>query len=125
MCQEGTSTPRLLGSRIAAQGRPDYAMGWKRVDKLLEHCERNPGWKGKRRVKDLPDDLVSALKRFDGSEGFVGHEYLRLWGMSEIRAFNRLYRVRELLPGVVLLGSNGGGTAFGFAKTTGRYVSVP
>ena len=50
-----------------------------------------------------------------------------LWSTSEIPELNEAYSVRDVLPNVVLVGSNGGGTGYGIEwdGTTCRYIAVP
>ena len=78
----------------------------------------------------LPDDYKAVLSESNGLEGFVAPEaYISLWSSADIRARNDGYGVAEFLPGVgvVLIGTDGGGTGYGFAWERGkvRYISVP
>jgi cell wall assembly regulator SMI1 len=74
----------------------------------------------------LPPDYREFLVECDGIEGFIDSEaYIELWAVDEIAALNKGYAVREFLPHTILLGTSGGGTAYGFMLTTGKYVSVP
>src|SRR3954471_8241616 len=70
----------------------------------------------------LPADYRAFLAFSDGYNGPVGEHYLVLWGTEELPANATGY---EILPADrgVLLGSNGGPTAYGYWD--GRYISVP
>jgi hypothetical protein len=61
-------------------------------------------------------------------EGFVAPEaYLLLWSISELPSLNEAYAVREFLPGVILIGTDGGDTGYGFRFSEGRveYLRTP
>lgn len=62
------------------------------------------------------------LKLSNGAEGMVGESYyLILWTVDELAEVNIGYGVDEFASGLLLFGSSGGGTAFGFDK---RYVDM-
>lgn len=75
----------------------------------------------------FPIDYREFLLQFGGGEGFVGNQYLIFWAADEIGPFNADYEVREYAPGLLLIGSNGGGEGFAFDLRSGRYniVVVP
>ncbi|MDI1432848.1 SMI1/KNR4 family protein [Polyangium sorediatum] len=76
----------------------------------------------------LPDDYKAVLRRSNGLEGFVApHAYLMLWSIDGIRSLNEAYSVAEFLPRVILIGTDGGDTGYGFAweEATACYISVP
>lgn len=62
----------------------------------------------------LPTDYVGFLRSHNGGEGFVGANYLILWTVQELAAFNREYEVEKYAPGILLFASSGGGTCYGF-----------
>ena len=67
----------------------------------------------------LPVDYVEFLKMGNGGEGFVGKEYLILWGIEELASMNQHYEIHKYVPRLLIFGSNGGGEAYGFdARTT-------
>jgi hypothetical protein len=77
---------------------------------------------------ELPSDYKQFLMKIDGGEGFIGDgSYLILWRASELHGFNVEYESASYCPNVLLIGSNGGGEAFGIDKERGelRYVQVP
>jgi hypothetical protein len=50
----------------------------------------------------------------DGGEGLIGRHYLSLWRADELAPLNRDYKVRERLPHVVAIGTDGGGVCYAF-----------
>jgi hypothetical protein len=100
-------------------------MNWPKIESLLSQCTKQPG------ASSVPDDIgigeyTEVLKRYNGIEGFVGPTgYLMLWSVEEIPNLNVGYHVEDSAPGLVLVGSNGGGDAFGIDKSTGKFGSVP
>jgi hypothetical protein len=77
---------------------------------------------------NLPRDYVDFLKTANGGEGFVGeHSYLILWKLEQILEFNVAYEVHEYAPGLVLIGSDGGGEAFAFDTNVSPWpvVQIP
>lgn len=55
------------------------------------------------------------MLKTNGGEGTIGEDsYLRLWKIEEIIESNKGYSVEEFAPGLIIIGSDGGGTAYGF-----------
>src|SRR5262245_8861751 len=78
--------------------------------------------------RTLPQDYIDFLKRNNGGEGYIGHEYVMLWKLEELDEFNRDYEVPEYLSDVLLFGSDGGGEALGFRVSQGpkwQVIKVP
>ncbi len=76
----------------------------------------------------LPVDCRQFMKGMDGGEGFIGEgSYLMLWSVRELAALNVDYETSLYCPGVVLIGSSGGGEAFGMDRFDGdmRFIRVP
>lgn len=75
----------------------------------------------------LPGDYIEWLRQTNGGEGFAGENYLILWRAEELEDFNREYEVGEYAPGLILIGSTGGGEAYAFdTRETGwPVVRVP
>ena len=76
----------------------------------------------------LPDDYKQFLCKMNGGEGFIGNgSYLMLWSASELAIFNIEYESAIYCPNVLLIGSNGGGEAFGIDRENAElhYVQVP
>lgn len=65
------------------------------------------------------------IKQTISGEGMVGeNSYLILWEKSEIEELNDGYETQEFLSNILLIGSDGGDTAYGIA-VNGRYIEVP
>lgn len=65
------------------------------------------------------------VKQTISGEGMVGdNSYLILWEKSEIEELNDEYESQEFLSNIILIGSNGGDTAYGI-DANGRYIEVP
>lgn len=71
----------------------------------------------------LPEDYRAFLAFSDGYNGEVNGHYLTLWSTTEWRDMATGYDMLPPGPDQVLIGSNGGPTAF--AVVGGRYVSLP
>jgi hypothetical protein len=62
-----------------------------------------------------PKDYLDCLRWSNGLEGYVGGRgYLRLWPAGDVRRLNAEYGVEELLPGLVLTGSDAAALGYGF-----------
>ena len=88
---------------------------------VLHDAERQLG-------RRLPDDYKAVLLESDGLEGFIGDDvFISLWSASDLASLNNAYAVSEFVPGVTLLGTDGGDTGYGFRKDGEHleYVAVP
>lgn len=102
---------------------------------LLGSCESKGGGSEEdvsasedRLGKKLPPDYRRFLLERNGAEGFIGRDqYVSLWPASDLADLNSAYAVSEFVPGLVLIGSDGGETGYGFIDIAGRprYVAVP
>lgn len=55
------------------------------------------------------------MLKTNGGEGTIGKEsYLRLWEIEELSESNEDYAISEFAPGLLIIGTDGGGTAFGY-----------
>ncbi len=72
----------------------------------------------------FPQAYRSFLLEANGGEGFVGQRYLMLWQVEQLAELNAQYRVSEFMPGMIVFGSSGGGTAFGFDTRNPRLSIV-
>lgn len=73
----------------------------------------------------FPKDYIEFLNIFNGGNGNIGgNAYLHLWAYEEIEELNHDYCVSEYLTDVILIGSDGGDTAFGI-NAKGQYIEVP
>lgn len=66
----------------------------------------------------LPEDYKEFLRFTDGYAGPIGEGYIDLFAAQQIAEMQRGYEVEQNVPGFLLIGSNGGGEAFGFDKRT-------
>ncbi len=57
-------------------------------------------------------------------EGMINNQYLSLWKKKDLLYYNELYKVREYLDNILLIGSDGGDEAYGI-DINGNYISVP
>lgn len=68
------------------------------------------------------DFVRQCAYRGAGRIGSGGH--LILWDVSELETINDEYCVEEFMTGIFLIGSDGGGDAYG-VNTRGEYITVP
>lgn len=73
----------------------------------------------------LPTDYVDAARTFGGREGFLGHQYLRLYRLSELAELNALYEVSQYNPALLVFASDGYGEAFAFDRHSWKVLKVP
>lgn len=76
----------------------------------------------------LPMDYKQFMMSMDGGDGFIGEgSYLTLWSVRELAEFNADYETALYCPGVVVIGSSGGGEAFGIDRQDGemKFIRVP
>lgn len=65
------------------------------------------------------------LKHTVSGEGMVGeNNYLSLWEKNEIEELNNSYETQEFLSNILLIGSDGGDSAYGI-DVNGKYIEVP
>lgn len=104
-------------------------MNWLKIESALKECQKGTGAPPEilsRLGSSIPPDYREFLTRFDGVEGFVSvDQYLMLWRAEDICKLNSAYGVDEFAPGILLLGSDGGDTGFGYDLRTGVYLRVP
>ena len=60
----------------------------------------------------FPPDYRSFLSWSNGGEGEIGSQYLSIWSSDEIRKLNDDYQIGRYLPGVVAIGTDGGGLCY-------------
>jgi hypothetical protein len=61
----------------------------------------------------FPGDYTSWLRDNDGLEGDLGGCYLALYAVEELVPRNRDHALADHMPGLLLIGSDGGGEAIG------------
>jgi hypothetical protein len=74
---------------------------------------------------ELPRDLRDFLFRTGGGEGWIGEGYVRIYSPQHLVQAHQGYRSHEFIPGLVLIGTDGGGEAFAIERDSGRYVMTP
>lgn len=60
-----------------------------------------------------PDDWLALLRGMDGGEGYVGEDFVRLYSVEQVLKVKETLAPVEV-PGVILIGSTGGGVAYGY-----------
>lgn len=76
----------------------------------------------------FPEDYRHFLTQSDGLEGPIGRSgYLMLFSVRDLAEINEAADVAEFAPGFVIIGSDGGGTTYGFisGRTKQQYARVP
>ncbi len=66
----------------------------------------------------LPQTYIDLVGLIGAGEGFVGHEYLRLFALTQLSWVNDAYGVDTHLPGHCMFGTNGCGEAYLFGPPT-------
>lgn len=63
----------------------------------------------------FPFDYKQFIEAFNGAEGEIGeNSYIVFWSVEDIIELNEAYEVNQFAPGLILIGSNGGNTAYAF-----------
>jgi cell wall assembly regulator SMI1 len=77
----------------------------------------------------LPDDYKEFLLWSNGGEGQIGGLYLSIWPIERLRELNEGYAINHYLPGILGIGSDGGGKCYGLDyrdnAVAPRFVQVP
>jgi len=74
----------------------------------------------------LPADYLAVIRAFDGGEGFVGEgAYLRLWPVEDLVERNRVLDAARLVPGEVLIGTDGADDLYAVEPSDGTYATYP
>ncbi|GAB2470157.1 hypothetical protein GCM10011375_41020 [Hymenobacter qilianensis] len=72
-----------------------------------------------------PPEYLQAMARYQGGAGQVGTAYLDLWEPADVLEANAAYQVEEFAPGFTIFGSDGGGMAYAFERTSGLIYAFP
>jgi hypothetical protein len=99
---------------------------------FLERLEHHPGAKPEELARlqrevpvAWPEDYLECLRWSDGLEGYVGGRgYLWLWPSCDVHRLNSEYGVVELVPGLVLFGSDAAGLGYGFDFASAEHPVV-
>ncbi|WP_081752884.1 SMI1/KNR4 family protein [Kallotenue papyrolyticum] len=77
----------------------------------------------------FPEDYKSFLMWSNGSEGQVGGRYVSLWNVGRLRELNDGYGINLYLPGVLAIGTDGGGQGYALdfrsSATSPAFIQVP
>lgn len=73
----------------------------------------------------FPPGYLDFMREHNGGEGgILEGQWLVLWPVEELQKNNEMYNVPEFAPGLFLIGSNGGGLAFGINKAKRTFIQV-
>ncbi|CAM3904791.1 SMI1/KNR4 family protein [Mesobacillus zeae] len=61
---------------------------------------------------NFPQEYYDFLLISNGGEGAIGQSYLVLWKIEDLIDLNDAYGVEEFAPGLLIIGSDGGDTAY-------------
>ncbi|MRX74026.1 hypothetical protein GJU40_18030 [Bacillus lacus] len=61
---------------------------------------------------NFPQEYYDFLLISNGGEGAIGQSYLVLWKIEDLIELNDAYGVEEFAPGLLIIGSDGGDTAY-------------
>jgi len=87
--------------------------------------EYNKSLSTARFISDRYNVFVPYVNSCCSGEGMIGdNSYLMLWEKEDIEELNDDYEVREFLSDCILIGSDGGDTAYGI-NSNGIFFSVP
>lgn len=75
----------------------------------------------------FPQEYYDFLLISNGGEGSIGQSYLVLWRVEDIIELNEAYAVEEFAPGLLIIGSDGGDTAYCIDTRSEKkpFVQVP
>jgi hypothetical protein len=75
----------------------------------------------------LPGGYREFLALSDGYDDALGAGHLSLWPAGQLALRNEMFEVARKVAGLLLIGSNGGGTCYGIDWTGGapQFVAVP
>lgn len=87
----------------------------KSLDNFLSQINFNP-----------PADYIKFMSASNGAEGSLGDNYyIILYPIEDLIEHNKECLVDDFAPGLFIIGSDGGGMAFVFAKETGGFYEMP
>lgn len=76
---------------------------------------------------NFPQEYYDFLLISNGGEGAIGQSYLVLWKIEDLIELNDAYGVEEFAPGLLIIGSDGGDTAYciDIRSDLKQFVQVP
>lgn len=73
----------------------------------------------------FPPDYLAFMKARNGGEGFIAEgRYVKFWPLEELLEANEDYYVHEFTPALFLIGTDGGGNAFGLKRKEGIFIEI-
>lgn len=99
----------------------DFSMDVPAANSTIEEVEASLG-------APLPSEYKEFLSMTNGAEGPIGKTgYIALWPAGQLKENNDGYEVDRYVPGLLLIGSDGGGEAFAFdlSDPDRPVVSIP
>lgn len=72
---------------------------------------------------DLPRQYVEFMKEHNGGEGDIDETWFILYPIDKLQEMNDLYEISDVLPGHIIIGTNGGGEFYGI-DSDGYYFNV-
>lgn len=66
----------------------------------------------------FPEDYAAWLRSNEGLERDLGGSYLSLYSVEELAERNHSYATDELMPGLILIGTDGGGEGIGLGRVS-------
>mgnify|MGYP003597468156 FL=1 len=73
---------------------------------------------------NLPEDYLIFLENYLAFEGFIGPEFVRLWGFDELIETNMEYQIFNNLPKTLGIGENGSSEFIAIEHTNNNSIRV-
>ena len=73
----------------------------------------------------MPLGYLDFMKDSNGASIEFEMRYLELWTLNELFPLNEGYEVEKFASDFFLIGSDGGGTAYGIEKSNGKIYELP
>lgn len=105
------------------------------IKKYLERVDLNESTTDKKIMETeknlkiiFPSDFKEFIRTYNGLEGEIGNNsYLVMWSLEDMIKLNEAYAINEFAPGLLLFGSDGGDTAYGYDYRNNKYniIQIP
>lgn len=75
----------------------------------------------------FPEDYLAFLQETNGAEGMLGSSYVVFWRTEDLLEYQQGGAIAQFFPGIFLIGSDGGGEAFGIdlRGPVPAYIRIP
>lgn len=73
----------------------------------------------------IDNEYLNYILSKNGSEGFLGKNYLSLYGIDDLIALNPYYEGEDFCNEIFVIGSNGADNAFAIKKQNTEFIVVP